>query len=112
MLSELMLHRSGGEGAETTLAQEIDMVTGVSGGMAAAHLALHGVRDHLVRFPTEFRMSTSGVVPVAAILSPWNLHRVTSRWYGRGNVLADEFDAALFKGATFGRLAQLGGRPT
>lgn len=112
VLSELDAAPFRWRGRETTLAQEIDMVTGVSGGsVAAAHLALHGVRDHLVRFPTEFLDVDFQSRLVAAILSPWNLHRATSRWYGRGNVLADEFDAALFKGATFGRLAQLGGRP-
>jgi NTE family protein len=99
-------------GRETTLAREIDMVTGVSGGsVAAAHLALHGVREHLARFPADFLEVDFQGRLVGAMLSPGNLYRASSAWYGRGNLLADELDATLFKGATFGDLAQQGGRP-
>jgi len=31
--------------------------------------------------------------------------------FGRGNILAEEIDGALFKGATFGQLADLENRP-
>lgn len=99
-------------GQETTLAREIDMVTGVSGGsVAAAHLALHGAREHLTRFPADFLDLDFQGQLVSAALSPKNLHRLTSPWYGRGNVLAEELDTTLFKGSTFGQLAQLPGRP-
>jgi len=112
VLGELDLAPFQWRGRETTLAREIDMVTGVSGGsVAAAHLALHGARNHLVRFPVDFLDIDFQGRLVGAVLSPRNLHRTTSPWYGRGNVLAGEFDAALFKGATFGHLAQLDGRP-
>jgi predicted acylesterase/phospholipase RssA len=50
VLSELDAVPFVRRGHETTLAREIDMVTGVSGGsVAAAHLALHGAREHLAR---------------------------------------------------------------
>ncbi len=112
VLSELDTARFTWRGHETTLAREIDMVTGVSGGsVAAAHLALHGVADHLLRFPADFlELDFQGRL-VGAMLSPRTLHRVTSPWYGRGHVLAEELDAALFDGATFGQLARLAGRP-
>lgn len=112
VLSELDAAPFTWRGHDTTLAREIDMVTGVSGGsVAAAHLALHGARDHLTRFPADFLEVDFQGRLVAAALSPLQLHRVTSPWYGRGNVLADELDSTLFKGTTFGQLAQLGGRP-
>jgi NTE family protein len=99
-------------GQETTLTREVDMVTGVSGGsVAAAHLALHGAREHLTRFPADFLEVDFQSQLVSAVLSPRNLRRVSSPWYGRGNVLAEELDATLFKGTTFGRLAGLKGRP-
>jgi NTE family protein len=66
---------------------------------------------HLVRFPADFLEVDFQARLVGAVLSPRNLHRATSPWYGRGNVLADELDAALFQGTTFGHLAQLEGRP-
>jgi NTE family protein len=112
VLSELEAAPFQWRGRETTLAQEIDMVTGVSGGsVAAAHLALHGTRDHLVRFPADFLEVDFQGRLIGAVLSPSNLHRTTSPWFGRGNVLADEFDAALFKGTTFGHLSHITGRP-
>jgi NTE family protein len=112
VLSELDAAPFEWRGQPTTLAREIDMVTGVAGGsVAAAHLALHGVRDHLGRFASDFlELDFQGQL-VGALLSPRNLHRVSSPWYGRGHVLAEELDRTLFGGATFGQLAALGGRP-
>jgi NTE family protein len=112
VLSELDAAPFVWRGHETTLTREIDMVTGVSGGsVAAAHLALHGAREHLRRFSADFlELDFQGQL-VSAMLSPRNLHRVSSPWYGRGHVLAEALDRTLFKGATFGQLAGLSGRP-
>lgn len=99
-------------GRTTTLAREIDMVIGVSGGsVAAAHLAWHGVASHLQRFDSDFleRDFQSGLV--RAVLSPVGLRHIGSPWFGRGNVLADQLDEALFHDATFGQLGELEGRP-
>ena len=112
VLSELDAAPFMWRGQETTLAREIDMVTGVSGGsVAAAHLALYNVREHLSRFPADFLETDFQDQLIRAALSPTNLRRLTSSWYGRGNVLAEELDTTLFKGTTFGQLAQLPGRP-
>ncbi len=112
VLSELDAVPFAWRGQETTLTREIDMVTGVSGGSAAAaHLALHGAREHLARFSADFLEVDFQGQLVNAMLSPPTLRRVTSPWYGRGHVLAEELDAALFKGTTFGQLAGLKGRP-
>jgi NTE family protein len=112
VLSELDAAPFLWRGRETTLAREIDMVTGVSGGsVAAAHLALHGVRDHLAKFPADFLAVDFQGRLISAMLSPRNLHRVTSPWYGRGHLLAEAFDSTLFNGMTFGQLSQLDSRP-
>jgi NTE family protein len=99
-------------GRETTLAREIDLVIGVSGGsVAAAHMALHGVGDHLSRFPADFLQVDFQSRLWQAALAPQGLARLGSPDFGRGQVLAEELDAALFGGADFGRLAALAGRP-
>ena len=112
VLSELDAAPFVWRGRETTLSREIDMVTGVSGGsVAAAHLALHGAREHLSRFPADFLEVDFQSRLLGAVLSPGHLYRSTSPWYGRGNLLAKELDETLFKGTTFGQLARLDGRP-
>jgi NTE family protein len=111
-LAELDARRFVWQGRETSLASEVDMVTGVSGGsVAAAHLALHGLPGHLARFGADFLDLDVQSRLLGAALSPSNLHRMTSPWYGRGHVLADELDALLFAGSTFGSLDSLPGRP-
>lgn len=110
-LSELEAHPFDWEGTRTSLAREIDMVTGVSGGsVAAAHFALHGLEAHLARFPEDFLEVDFQGQLVDAVLSPAGLQRLSSPWQGRGHLLADAFDAQLFAGATFGNLTELPGR--
>jgi NTE family protein len=112
VISELDGHSFSWRGRQTSLAREIDMVIGVSGGsVAAAHMALHGVPDHLTRFPADFLQVDLQTRVIGAALSPARLWDQSSPWYGRGHVLSDELDAVLFDGATFGHLAQLPGRP-
>lgn len=99
-------------GRTTTLAREIDMVIGVSGGsVAAAHLAWHGASGHLKRFHADFLAQDFQSRLLRKTLSPSGLQRLRSPWFGRGNILADQLDAVLFGGATFGRLAELESRP-
>jgi|APFre7841882724_1041349.scaffolds.fasta_scaffold02628_4 NTE family protein len=111
-LAELDARAFAWQGRKTSLAHEIDMVAGVSGGsVAAAHFALHGLRAHLARFPDDFLAVDFQSRLVGAALAPVNVNRMSSPWFGRGNVLAEELDAQLFAGATFGHLAALPGRP-
>jgi NTE family protein len=99
-------------GRNTSLAREIDMVIGVSGGsVAAAHLAQHGVGDHLQRFEQDFLTVDFQSRLMRAVFLPAGLRRTSSPWFGRGNVLADELDNLLFRGATFGHLGELAHRP-
>jgi len=99
-------------GRRTTLTREIDLVIGVSGGsVAAAHLALHGPRDHLARFPTDFLKADFQGHLIGTALSPAGLWRQSSPRFGRGQLLAEAFDEVLFAGATFGDLAGLADRP-
>lgn len=112
VLAELDARRFAWQGRDTSLAREVDMVAGVSGGsVAAAHLALHGLEAHLARFPGDFITVDFQDRLVAAAMSPANVNRMSSPWFGRGNVLAAELDELLFEGTTFGGLSALRGRP-
>jgi NTE family protein len=112
LLSELDAMPFSWGGRQTTLAQEVDMVIGVSGGsVAATHLALHGVRNHLELFPGDFLERDFQGDLIRSALNPRNLYRLSSPLFGRGQLLAEQFDEQLFKGATFGSLAQLANRP-
>jgi NTE family protein len=112
VLGELRSETFLWHGKPTNLAAEIDVLAGVSGGsITAAHLALHGLDESLRRFPAEFLATDFQGSLVRSMLSPSNLVRTTSPWFGRGHVLAETFDGALFNGATFGTLAALPSRP-
>lgn len=112
VLAELRRETFLWHGRPTNLASEIDVVAGVSGGsVAAAHLALHGIDESLRRFPQEFLAVDFQGQLIRSMMSPANLVRTTSPWYGRGHVLAEAFDGTLFNGATFGSLAALPNRP-
>lgn len=111
-IAELDAHSFLWNGRATTLAQEVDMVAGVSGGsVAAAHIALHGVTAHLQRFPAEFLDVDFQDQLLGLAMSPSRLYQMTSEWQGRGHLLADAFDAQLFHGTTFGQLSGMTGRP-
>lgn len=73
--------------------------------------AWHGVPSHLERFDADFLERDFQSSLMRAVLSPAGMRHIGSPWFGRGNVLADELDAALFHGATFGQLGELEGRP-
>jgi NTE family protein len=97
-------------GRQTSLAREVDVVTGVSGGaVAAAHMALHGLSGHLELFPREFLEIDFQRGLFFSLVA--QLGRASSPWWGRGNLLANGLDDKLYKGATFGDLARLEGRP-
>jgi NTE family protein len=99
-------------GRTTTLAKEIDIVIGVSGGsVAASHMALYGVPDHLKRFRSDFLDVDLQSAVIRSALSPKMLYRGSSPWYGRGNILSAQLDTRLFHGKTFGDLHALTSRP-
>lgn len=100
------------DGRETTLAREIDVVAGVSGGsIAASYVALHGVPAFLDDFGTAFLDVDFGAELMRKTLAPGSGYGLSSSYVGRGNLLADALDSRLFHGATFGSLASLDARP-
>jgi NTE family protein len=100
------------DGQETTLASEIDVVTGVSGGsVAAAYVSMHGVPAFIDDFGPAFLDVDFGAQIFRRIVGPGSWYRLGSSYVGRGNLLADAFNDRLFHGETFGSLASRTGRP-
>ena len=98
------------EGRETTLLDETSVIAGVSGGsVLAAYFAAFGDAA-LSSFEGDFLLADFQPRLIAQAMSPGHLHRLTSPWYGRSNVLAEQLDT-LYRGATYGDLAARHGAP-
>ncbi len=94
----------GGNGQPKRLLDEVDFITGVSGGsFTALAYALHGDKlfdDYDQRF---LKRDVQGVL-LGRALSPFNWPTLASGDYGRSELAADYYDEILFEGATFGDL--------
>jgi NTE family protein len=105
VLRELKDTRFTWEGRETTLLDEVGLVSGVSGGsILAAHYASFG-DETLTRFEPEFLLGDFDGDLILDALAPTRLHDLSSPWYGRSDVLAAKLDA-LYRGRTFADLAR------
>ena len=103
VLEELKATRFEIDGRETTLLDEVGLVSGVSGGsILAGYYAAFG-DEVFTRFEKDFLLVNfqNGLIRQAA--SPSTLYRLTSPWWGRGNVLQERLDT-VFRGATYGQL--------
>jgi NTE family protein len=82
--------------------QEVDVVTGVSGGsFTAAYYGLHGDRifkDYRERFLTRKVRNDL----LKGVLNPVNWFRLWSSKYGKSDLAAEYYDKILFDGATLG----------
>jgi NTE family protein len=98
-------------GRDTSLFDEIDVISGVSGGsIMAAYLAAFG-NDTFPAFEQQFLRKNFQDNLISYALKPGNLHDLTSPWFGRSDLLERRLDE-LFKGKTFGDLRQRGDRPS
>ena len=105
VLKELKATGFEWQGRRATLLDEVDFVSGVSGGsIAAAYYAAFG-DTMFTRFEPDFLLSDFQTNLVHQIFWPPNLYRMTSPWYGRSHVLAERLEE-LFNGKTFGDLRQ------
>jgi len=98
------------DGQTTRLIDEVDFVTGVSGGsFTATYFALHGERifeDFERRF---LKRDIEKELVLSLVLSPRNWFRLLSRHYNRSDLAADFYDREIFDGATFGDIQDRGG---
>ena len=92
------------DGRERALADEIDIVSSVSGGsFTAAYFALYGRRifeDFEHGLPAPRRRLGADL----AHLAPWNWLPLASPTFGRSDLAAEYYDARWFHGATLGDL--------
>ncbi|WP_431121795.1 patatin-like phospholipase family protein [Variovorax paradoxus] len=90
-------------GRKTTLLDEVGLVSGVSGGsILAGYYAAFG-DEVFTRFEKDFLLVNFQNGLLRQALYPSTFYRLTSPWWGRGNVLQERLDA-VFRSATYGQL--------
>lgn len=98
------------EGRRTNLLDTVGFISGVSGGsVLAAHFAAFGELG-LETFARDFLEVDIESRLLRMALAPARLHRLTSPWYGRTHVLAEDLDA-LYGGRRLGDVAARPGAP-
>lgn len=91
------------DGNARRLLDEVDWISGVSGGsFTAAYYGLFG--DRLFEdFETRFlKKNIQGDLARATLFNPWNLGRLFSSYYDRSDLAAEYYDKHVFNGGTFG----------
>lgn len=90
---------------EVSLCDEIDHVTGVSGGrFTAAYLGLHG-RGIFDDFEERFLRRDVQGAQILQLFTPWNWVLLASPFFERSDMIAHCYDRILFEGATFANRA-------
>lgn len=107
ILDKLQQTRVEWEGRAVSLRDEIDILSGVSGGSITAAYFAASAEPDFNAFKTRFLARDFESELIAQALEPATAIRLGSPWYGRGNLLADRLDADLFHGVTFGQLRAL-----
>ena len=104
MLEELRRTEITVDGQRRRLLDEVDMISGVSGGsFTALSYALYG--DRLFgEYETRFLKRDVQGALVGRVFNPLNWPKLVGGSYGRSELAADYYDEILFEGATFGSL--------
>jgi NTE family protein len=105
VLEELRRTQLVVSGKPRRMIDEVDFITGVSGGsFTALSFALYG--DRLFdEYETRFlKRNVQGTLTTRG-LNPANWPRIASTGFGRSELAAEYYDEILFDGATFGDLA-------
>ncbi len=105
VLEELDATRIEKDGLSASLLDEVDHITGVSGGsFPAAYYGLYGRRifeDFEERF---LKRDVQGAL-ITQLLWPWNWALLFSPYFERSELVARYYDRILFDGATFADMA-------
>ena len=110
VLQELKETQFTWAGRQTTLLDEVGLVSGVSGGsVLAGYYAAFG-DETFTRFERDFLLVNFQSSLVGDLTSPGSLYRLTSPWWGRSNILAQRLDT-VFRGTTFGELRRKRPKP-
>ncbi len=110
VLDELRRTQVQWRGHEISLLDEIDVISGVSGGsIVSAYYAAFG-KDTFPAFENEFLRQDFQDSLISNMFRPGSLHDLSSPWFGRTHLLARRLDE-LYKGLTYGDLANRPGQP-
>jgi NTE family protein len=111
VLEELAKTKVGQAGHEHRLLDDVEIVSGASGGsFTAAYYALWGDRI-FSDFEPRFLKKHVQTGLLLRTLAPWNTVRLASPKFSSSDLAAEYYDHLLFKGATFGDLTPKAGRP-
>ncbi|MBP1749175.1 MAG: Patatin [Deltaproteobacteria bacterium] len=91
------------DGKKIRLIDEVDAITGVSGGsFTAAYYGLFGDRI-FTDFEEKFlKKDIQGKITSMVFLNPYNWGKLFSAYYDRSDLLGEYYDKHIFDGATFG----------
>jgi NTE family protein len=106
VLEELAVTHVSFDGRVRSLIDEVDQVSGVSGGsFIAAYLGLHG-RDAFRDFPQRFLERDVQSALLVRLLWPINWLKLFSPYWARSDLAAEYYDHAIFDGARFRDLSR------
>jgi len=97
------------DGVSKPLLEEVDTISGVSGGsFPAAYYGLFG--DQIFEdFETSFLKKNVQGALVLRTLAPWNLIRLATPWLTRSDLASSYYDEKVFAGATFASMHEAHG---
>jgi NTE family protein len=97
------------DGEPKTLLDEVDTISGVSGGsFPAAYYGLYGDRIFQEFEPRFLRKNVQGALLLRA-LRPWNLLGLMTPWLSRSDLASSYYHKRVFDEATFADLTEAGG---
>jgi NTE family protein len=98
-------HAAGQPAVRHTLLDEVDLITGVSGGsFTAAYYGLHG-KDIFRGYREKVLLQDLQAGLIWGIISPVNWFRLWSPRFGRSDMAQEYYDQMIFHSATLGDLA-------
>jgi NTE family protein len=111
VLKELSRTSVSSVGPEHRLLDDVETISGVSGGsFTAAYYCLY--HDQIFQdFESRFlKRNVQGALALR-VLNPFTWPKLLSPYYGRSDMAAEYYDRKVFDGAKFGDLIKAGGRP-
>ena len=109
VLEELRDTMIAGEGGRTSLLEEVDTISGVSGGsFPAAYYGLYGDRI-FEEFEGRFLKRNIQGALIWRALRPWNMLRLLTPWLSRSDLASRYYDEKVYDGATFADLREAKG---
>jgi len=109
VLEELRDTEIAGDGGRISMLEEVDTISGVSGGsFPAAYYGLFGDRI-FEEFESRFLRKNVQAALIWRALRPWNLLRMATPWLSRSDLASRYYNEKVFEGATFADLSKAQG---